>query len=270
MIRVFNEVSEFLEVYQNVLLEDETRNNLIIGITMRGTNIESIVASEINGHYVIGVLAGKNMIITANTMEKEVYKELVLYMEEIEYPGIIGALEDCETYLEVYKEVTGKKMYVSMNQRIYQCDKVNNIGGDVGTIRLAKEEDVELLTNWLVEFGEAAQEKVSEEVAREGVLNKIELGKLYVLVVDGDVVSMTARTRLLINTETIGMVFTPQSLRGQGYATRLVDEVTRKIHQDGRIATLYTDLSNPTSNSIYMKIGYEPHCDSIMLNKKDD
>jgi len=29
---------------------------------------------------------------------------------------------------------------------------------------------------------------------------------------------------------------------------------------------LYTDLLNPTSNSIYQKIGYTPICDSLMLN----
>jgi predicted GNAT family acetyltransferase len=32
-----------------------------------------------------------------------------------------------------------------------------------------------------------------------------------------------------------------------------------------RFCFLYTDLANPTSNSIYMRIGYEPVCDSREL-----
>ena len=32
-----------------------------------------------------------------------------------------------------------------------------------------------------------------------------------------------------------------------------------------RFCFLYTDLANPTSNGIYMRIGYEPVCDSREL-----
>ena len=43
-----------------------------------------------------------------------------------------------------------------------------------------------------------------------------------------------------------------------------VAELSRNILQSGKeFCTLYTDLANPTSNSIYMKIGYKPVCDSV-------
>ncbi len=268
MIKIYEKVIMFLDDYQEELLKDETRNNLIIGITRRGTHISLIVSSRIDDEFVVGVLAGKNLILASNTSNGTVYRDLVEFMENQEYPGIIGVLEDCELYHKIYGDLTGKELQVKMNQRIYQCVEVNNIAGDFGVIRLATKEDADLLSDWLTMFAGAAKETTSKEEALDSITRKINDQRLYVLEVDGEVVSMTARTRTLVKTETVSYVFTPQELRGKGYASRLVEEITRIIHSEGRIATLYTDLANPTSNSIYMKIGYVPHCDSIMLNKE--
>ena len=77
---------------------------------------------------------------------------------------------------------------------------------------------------------------------------------------------MTAKARETTHSQTISMVYTPEDLRGNGYASFLVQEVTKIVLQKKQFATLYTDLSNPISNSIYMKIGFKPHCDSVMMN----
>jgi hypothetical protein len=37
------------------------------------------------------------------------------------------------------------------------------------------------------------------------------------------------------------------------------------LDQGYKTTSLYTDLENPTSNKIYMDIGYEPIMDSILL-----
>ena len=56
----------------------------------------------------------------------------------------------------------------------------------------------------------------------------------------------------------------PEMLQEKGYATACVAGVCREILKSGyEFCTLYTDLSNPTSNSIYMKIGFNPVCDSV-------
>jgi predicted GNAT family acetyltransferase len=63
---------------------------------------------------------------------------------------------------------------------------------------------------------------------------------------------------------TVGYVYTPPELRGRGYATSCVAELSRNILQNGKeFCMLYTDLANPTSNSIYRKIGYEEVYDSV-------
>jgi predicted GNAT family acetyltransferase len=60
----------------------------------------------------------------------------------------------------------------------------------------------------------------------------------------------------------IYLVYTPDELRGHGYATACTAEITRRLLAEGkRYCFLYTDLSNPTSNKIYCRIGYRPVCD---------
>jgi predicted GNAT family acetyltransferase len=61
----------------------------------------------------------------------------------------------------------------------------------------------------------------------------------------------------------IGPVYTPPDLRARGYGSAVTAHATKEQLDGGRdYCFLYTDLSNPTSNKIYMKIGYERVCDS--------
>jgi hypothetical protein len=61
----------------------------------------------------------------------------------------------------------------------------------------------------------------------------------------------------------VAFVYTPPAHRRQGYATSCVAELTqRQLETGAEFCCLYTDLANPTSNSIYAKIGYRPVCDS--------
>jgi hypothetical protein len=58
-------------------------------------------------------------------------------------------------------------------------------------------------------------------------------------------------------------VYTPPRFRRRGYASALVAELSRRLLDDGRdYCFLYTDLANPTSNRIYMDVGYELVCES--------
>ena len=55
----------------------------------------------------------------------------------------------------------------------------------------------------------------------------------------------------------INNVYTPPSLRRKGYATECVAKLSKQILEESNdYCFLFTDLSNPVSNSIYQKIGY--------------
>jgi predicted GNAT family acetyltransferase len=70
---------------------------------------------------------------------------------------------------------------------------------------------------------------------------------------------MAAKTRPTINGISISFVYTPPQFRDNGYATACVAKLTQTLLSSGyKFCALYTDLTNPTSNSIYKKIGYNP------------
>ncbi len=65
----------------------------------------------------------------------------------------------------------------------------------------------------------------------------------------------------------IGPVYTPPELRGRGYASALVAEVSQaQLDAGRRFCFLYTNLANPTSNKIYVDLGYKRVCDSLQLS----
>ena len=76
-------------------------------------------------------------------------------------------------------------------------------------------------------------------------------------------VSTAMWTRPTPNGVTINGVYAPGARRSRGYASACVAALSQRMLDEGReFCCLYTDLSNPTSNDIYLSIGYQPVCDS--------
>lgn len=46
-------------------------------------------------------------------------------------------------------------------------------------------------------------------------------------------------------------------MRGHGYGSLVTALVSEKVLKEKKFANLFTDMTNPTSNSIYQKIGYK-------------
>ena len=80
----------------------------------------------------------------------------------------------------------------------------------------------------------------------------------------GDPVSLSGFSGPTPNGIRIGPVYTPPEHRKHGYATTLVADLSAWLLEHGhRACFLYTDLANPTSNRIYVEIGYERVCDAM-------
>ena len=95
----------------------------------------------------------------------------------------------------------------------------------------------------------------------------IAAGLLFVWEVDGAVVSMAAVTVAQDGVSRVGLVFTPAENRKRGFASVCVASLTaRELATPGRTRMLYTDLANPTSNSIYQQVGYRRVGDAVELS----
>ena len=102
---------------------------------------------------------------------------------------------------------------------------------------------------------------------------RIQAGCLY-LWHDETPVSMARKAGTTRHGAAVSGVYTPPALRNRGYATACVASLSQRLLDEGhQFCALYADLSNPTSNSIYQKMGYRPVRASVayrFLPSKDE
>jgi uncharacterized protein len=58
-------------------------------------------------------------------------------------------------------------------------------------------------------------------------------------------------------------VYTPPEKRKHGYGATCVLALSKHFRDSGYRCILYTDLGNPTSNSIYRRIGYKAVAEAL-------
>jgi predicted GNAT family acetyltransferase len=80
----------------------------------------------------------------------------------------------------------------------------------------------------------------------------------------GGTVAMAVSSKPIAGVIRISAVYTPKEHRGCGYAGACVHAVSSRLTNAGYRCILYTDLGNPTSNSIYRKIGYKAVGEAIL------
>jgi predicted GNAT family acetyltransferase len=145
-----------------------------------------------------------------------------------------------------------------MRQRFYVLRQIcGGLPATPGRLRPATSSDLELATQWVAQFTEEAATGDSQD-PHEVAKQRIARGQLYLWEALRPV-SMAAWTGATPNGRRMYLVFTPPTERRRGYASACVAALSDKILSAGdNYCCLYADLANPTANSIYSRIGYEP------------
>ncbi|WP_171016946.1 GNAT family N-acetyltransferase [Pseudalkalibacillus caeni] len=274
-LKTYSSPGAFLDKVQRFLEEKEALNNLPLGI------IESLVKKEKSGEdfgnpflaaieqnseviFVVVRTPPHNAVVYGDP-SAIFYLVQSLRQENILLPGVLGPKETAESFASRWCELTGQTRKISMDQRIYKLTNIIEGKKPNGNLREATQEDFDLIAKWIYQFAEEATEGLTEEECKERAKRAIDEKSIYVWVSEGKVVSMANKARPTRNGATVNLVYTPEALRNKGYASACVTGLSQHLFDQGyKFCTLYTDLTNPTSNSIYMKIGYRPVGDSIV------
>lgn len=277
----YNDVKTFYSDTCDILMFHEAQNLILLGNLIIGNEGRDktgwrdpagwfmAVVSDDKGICLTAVMTPPHnltLYATNNLYSSDVLACMIegIIKADIPLSGVMTENKLAEDFARAYadkKEVTCR---VNKRQRIYELTKVNSGILSVGKLREARENDMAFLPFWSMEFerdcfGSASSVQVSADNSRHSIFT----GKRYILEVNGTPVSMASINREMRTVCGVGCVYTPEYFRGKGYATSCVAEVSRLILERGfSKCVLYTDLSNPTSNSIYQKIGYIPVCDS--------
>jgi predicted GNAT family acetyltransferase len=177
---------------------------------------------------------------------------------------VIGAVGQVDAVVREWERREGAAARVGMRQRVYRLSRVEPLPPTSGRLRPATTDDLDLLTEWVAAFEAEALAAVLPQSTRGSVERRISAGDVY-LWCDPEPRAMAASARPTKRAVAVNGVYTPPEWRRRGYATACVAELsTRLLARGFEFCVLYTDLDNPTSNAIYMRIGYRPVGDSLM------
>jgi predicted GNAT family acetyltransferase len=178
-------------------------------------------------------------------------------------PGVNGPREPAEAFARAWAEHTGAGLAEAMAGRLYELGDLA-VPTVPGSSRPATPDDIGLMVGWRADFqvealGHDREQGRGEHILRQSLArgDRQELWEH-----DGEVVSWAHAGAPTDGMSRIGPVYTPPGKRGRGYGSAVTAAVSGWARAAGaRHVLLFTDLANPTSNSIYQKIGYRPVSD---------
>jgi uncharacterized protein len=274
VVKELDDPGAFLETAEPLLIEDEARNNLILGIarTLRdypSTYSEYRLWLVENGDRIAGAALQTppfNLVVALPSAPAAPVLAGALHAERVELPGVTGAMPEVDTFSRAWEDRTGVRRRQRMAQRIYRLTELRHVERVPGRPRPATGLDRSLLLAWITAFGDEATAEGTPGREAERVVDQRLSGGAggFTIWEDGAPVSVAGWGGTTPNGVRIGPVYTPPQHRRRGYGSAVTAAVSAERLASGRtFCFLYTDLANPTSNKIYTDLGYEPVCDSI-------
>ncbi|MCL2198370.1 MAG: GNAT family N-acetyltransferase [Defluviitaleaceae bacterium] len=282
--KVYTDVNEFYNDTYDLFMCHEAQNLIPLGNIIIGKKGEDKTGWRDPANWFMASVSDNKEIqlaaimtpphnITLYARDNKIVKSdvacLINGLANTPIPGVMARKDMALHFAQAYCSAKNMSHESSMEQRIYELTEVNSEIPLVGIIRLAEEGDMYFLPYWMEAFYSAetyGNTTMNIPQNTENYSNLIAQKKIYVLEEQGKPVSIAGTTREMQNVCGVAYVYTPPYFRKKGYATSCVAQLSRLILDKGfSKCVLYTDLANPTSNSIYQKIGYRQICDSAML-----
>ena len=171
--------------------------------------------------------------------------------------GVNGEASAVAEFVRAWSDRTGGSSSLVTAQRMYRLARLVAPASTPGRAQLAGADERDLLIDWLTRFhAEATPGRAGEGMASM-VDRRLGASQLW-LWWDRDVpMSVAGHSVPASGVARVGPVYTPPGHRRCGYGAAVTAAVTDAALRSGaEHVVLYTDLANPTSNSIYQAIGY--------------
>ncbi|HOI46856.1 MAG TPA: GNAT family N-acetyltransferase [Bacilli bacterium] len=270
-IKYFDTVKQFLNEFNEILLEKEEVNQLIL---FNANNM--LVQEQVEGSFYGGVW-NEEGVLKFIFLHMPPYNLLISSIGEVDnrvtesfamdiasnHPlirGINARKEVAYVFSNAFVTIRRCNIETHFTLDIMKLTKTNDCNLPNGIFRKATDQDIPLIVEWNQAFfayiGETIE--VLEDYIKK-IKTRVNEGKYYLFETpDNIVVSMAAASRYLTYGVAIGPVFTPEIYRNKGYGMAVVHHLCQALLQDGhRYVTLYVDQKNPVSNHVYLKIGFE-------------
>ncbi|MEH1910355.1 MAG: GNAT family N-acetyltransferase [Nostoc sp.] len=263
----FQNATQFYARVKDYLLNQEALHNLLLEISHalienpeRFDEKPYLATVEANGDIVAVAMRTPPRLLLLSQIKDFKAVEILAQDLSISYqslPGVNAPTDEAQAFTLAWHSLTGQSYQLKVALRVFQLKKVQPISQIRGYLRLATEDDQELLKNWYEAFSLEALGSIESDTER-WVKRVLQQDTAY-LWQDEVPVSIACHVGITPNGARIGIVYTPAEYRRKGYACACVAALSQTLlNQGNRYCFLFTDLANPTSNHIYQEIGYQP------------
>lgn len=259
---LLNHAAAFLE-------QAEVENGLILGLCAAPPEVGGCLwASVVDGERVVAVAIRTPPYNIALTRAPASAIEALARDVTEDLPGVTGPTDVARAFAEAWARGHDRTTRLTMEQRIYRLTQVippSRVAS--GALRVAHADDAPLVAAWMMGFaGDARLPEAEHAALFARARAAIGTGAVWLWETAGAPVSMAAFQGATRRGVRITMVYTPPELRGHGYASACVAALSAHALATGKQhCMLYTDLTNPTSNAIYQRLGYEPVSESAVI-----
>jgi uncharacterized protein len=268
----YENILQFKEEVIAFLKQDEVVNNLSLGVLESVEKNPLLMAVVKKNKEIVWTMLqtqpDKIILSKAASFSPDELRLIaeLMHCEFESIPGLIGdrkLIVELSGYLSTLRDVTAT---VEMDQGLYKLEKVKRKIISKGKLRALKEQEHFLVKEWVYHFCDEVNLPITMDEADVKADELIRKGKLMGWEIGGGIVSMANATRPTERNITVNFVYTPIKHRKKGFASDCVGALSQLMLDQGYQSTsLYTDLSNPTSNKIYQEIGYEWVADSVVM-----
>jgi len=176
-------------------------------------------------------------------------------------PGVVALSSTARAIATAWEHATGGRSRCRTREAMYELHAVSDPPLPApGELRLATAADRELLIAWERSFAAEAGVAVVDD-AEQMVDRRLCHASQFVWHADGPV-STLSLSPMIAGTVRIGPVYTPHQHRRRGYAGSAVAAACRLALVGGaERCALFADLDNPTSNRVYLSVGFSAVAD---------
>jgi predicted GNAT family acetyltransferase len=200
---------------------------------------------------------------TLTPMEPRAVSEIVDAIAEagVALAGVNGDAATAARFAGQWSERCKSAAVPFQGMRLYEFLAAGEVPRTAGRLRQAGSSDRSLMISWTRAFQDEIGEPAHDTELR--VDRGLAAGQIWLWEQDGETTSMAVGREPAHGVVRLSGVYTPPEKRKQGYAAACVHALSKQLRDRGYRCILYTDLGNPTSNSIYRRIGYRAVAESL-------
>ncbi len=206
--------------------------------------------------------APHGMVLSPMSRKSATELAAAVAVHDDDLPEVAGSLKELEYFLAAYRaegsvgstratELAGDELLYTLGNLV--TPRVT------GQAKVAIENDFDLLSAWMESFAAESGALISDPAPT--IRDGIHRGSYFYWENEGRPVSLAGHAPIVKvpngSVGRIGPVYTPPDFRGHGYAAAVTAVVSQKLLNAGAHVMLFTDATNPTSNGVYKRIGFE-------------